>query len=379
MDNPLTIVHLDCGRTWGGGQAQVFMLIDGLRVAGHRNILICREGSPLARRASKEGIASVARANFGVITMPKVVGILRRVCETENADILHLHDSRSHSIGALYAISTPERPATVVSRRVAFARKDNAFSRWKYRHGVDRYVAISEAAAETITAHGVARDKIDVVPSCYAEEPDFARKGSGELREGLKIDNEANLIGSVGGLTEVKGHIFLLRALRQVLQEREDCYLVLAGDGTQKEFLQDTADELGIASRVFFLGFLTDLAPVYADLDLFVLPSLVEGLNSSLLQAMAWGIPCVASNVGGVPEAVADGKEGLLVPPREPDLIARAILRILSDSTLSQSMGVSGREKAKRVFSREAMVSQTEDIYGELVKKKMISDSEEEF
>lgn len=363
MKDKLTIVHVDCGREWGGGQAQVYMLLDGLRAAGNRNILLCRSGCPLGQRASEEGIASVAKATFGTVTMPRVVGILQRVLEVEQPDLLHLHDSRAHSIGALFAARVPDRPKIIVSRRVAFRSQPGTFSKWKYRHGADRYIAISQAAAETILLHGISKDKISVIPSCYAVEPDMRRKGTGNFKSGLGLPPDTFLIGTIGSLSRIKGHGILIDALTGLLKDHPEIALVIAGDGPQKGSLKKRIKELNLESRVHLLGFIEDLTPVYSDLDMFVIPSLAEGLNTSLLQAMAWEIPCVASDVGGVPEAIENQQEGLLVPPDDVEALQSAMRQLLQQPQWADTLAQAAREKATARFSKSHMVNGTEGVY----------------
>ena len=369
MERGVLVVHLDCGRTWGGGQAQVLMLLEGLHSQKHRNILLCRSGCPLARKASAAGAASVAKVTFGVITMPTVVSALRRVCETEQVDIIHLHDSRSHSIAALFVAGVEARPKIVVSRRVAFGGHPSSFSRWKYRHGADHYIAISRAAADSVIAHGVSEDKISIVPSCYPNEPDFTRKNSCQLREQIGVDRKTRVIGTIGGLTKIKGQRVLLDAFRTVLEDHPDTVLVIAGEGPERDALTERIQDLGIEDKVFLLGFVEDLSVFYEDVGVFVLPSFSEGLNTSILQAMAWEIPCVASDVGGVPDAIEPEREGLLVPPGDPEALSGAIARLLSDSDLSDRLARSAGKKAVSQFSKERMVLGTESVYQDLLKE----------
>ncbi len=369
MQENLTIVHVDCGKTWGGGQAQVFMLLEGLRKIGHRNILVCREDCPLAKRASEAGVASVAKARFGTLTMPRVVRILDKVTRDEGAHVLHLHDSRAHSIGALFAAQTPERPPIVVSRRVAFDGRPTILSKWKYRHGADHYIAISNASARTVLAHGVTEDCITVVPSCYASEPDMRLKGTNLLKAQLHLPDQMRVIAAIGGLSRIKGHEILLQAYAKIAETHNDSVLVLAGDGPEGEKLRAQIEQLSLSKRVFLLGFVKDLTPVYSDTDLFVLPSFFEGLNTSLLQAMAWGIPCVATNVGGVPEAITDGVEGVLVPPGDADALARAIAGVWSNISTTTEMAQAARQKAVAHFSKQQMVRGTESVYRDVLSK----------
>ncbi len=162
-------------------------------------------------------------------------------------------------------------------------------------------------------------------------------------------------------LDKQKDHASLLEAARLV----PDAVFVLVGDGPLREELEDRATRLGVEERVLFLGWREDIPEVLACADLFVLPSLYEGLPLALLEAMAAGLPIVATAIGGTSEAVVDGVTGLLVPPGEPRSLAAAIRRALDDEGLARRLGAASRERVRREFSAAAMARRTVSIYEE--------------
>ena len=187
------------------------------------------------------------------------------------------------------------------------------------------------------------------------------------VRRDLGIPDEATVCISVGRLVPVKGHADLIRGFAHALSEQEDLVLLLAGDGELRDELTALVAELSLGDRVRFLGWRDDTADLLAGSDIFVLPSLNEGLGLVLIEAMAANLPVVATRVGGVPEVVEEGQTGLLVEARNPDRISNAILRLARDRALRERMGRAGRERADEHFSIQATVRRTEQIYNDLV------------
>ena len=185
------------------------------------------------------------------------------------------------------------------------------------------------------------------------------------LREALKLPLDATVCITVGRLVPVKGHCDLLQALPQIRDP--GVILVFAGDGELRTDLESLASRLGVAERVRFLGWREDTAELLGMADLFVLPSHNEGLGLVLIEAMAKRLPVVATSVGGVPEVVAEGKTGLLVPPHAPEALARAVGELVGDPDLRRRMGEAGYRRAVERFSIDATARQTSDVYRELI------------
>ena len=174
----------------------------------------------------------------------------------------------------------------------------------------------------------------------------------------------------VAALTDHKGHRFLLEGWPEVVRERPDARLLLAGSGELEEDLRELADRLEVADTVRFLGFHRDVPGLLAALDLFVMSSHLEGLCTSLMDAMAAGVPVVATTAGGIPELVEDGRTGRLVPPRSPAALSAAVLEVLGDHDLRAHLSRAGRETARERFGIDSMVEGTLEIYHQVLEKK---------
>jgi glycosyltransferase involved in cell wall biosynthesis len=174
-------------------------------------------------------------------------------------------------------------------------------------------------------------------------------------------------IVAAGDLIPLKAYEVLLRALGQLKGKGEQFELMLAGEGPEKPRLQKLAEEAGIRQRVEFLGSIDDVPTLFSSAHLLVHPSRSEGLSNTILEAMAEGLPVVATNVGGTPEIIIDGKTGFLVPPDRPDLLASKIGRLLRSPCLRAQLGKAGLESVRQRYNTQEVTTQYESIYRSVV------------
>jgi len=247
-------------------------------------------------------------------------------------------------------------------------------SEWRYRLNrwtiglVDRVTVVSAQVRDFCTAHiGLPAGKLVLIPN-GVELPPAPLASRQEVRAELGLPLNAPVAGAVSRLDPVKGVCFLIQALARL----DGVRLAIAGDGPERAALEALAERLGVAGRVHWLGQRGDVQRLLPAFDLFVQPSLHEGLPNTVLEAMAAGLPVVATGVGGTPEAVVDGVTGLLVGPGDPEMLARAISRLLDDPATRQAMGQAGRERVVQHFTVERMVAQIETLYEQLLVEKGI-------
>ena len=193
-----------------------------------------------------------------------------------------------------------------------------------------------------------------------------ASRGRARKRKELGISPDALAIGFVGWLLPIKGVNFLVQAMAGVVRDHPKTLLVLVGKGEQENELKKQVENLGLTDKVLFLGWRSDVEEIMACFDLLVLPSLNEGMGRVLVEAMAVGLPIVASNVGGISDLVKDGKNGLLVPPADAQALERAISGLLKDKARRKQLGKAGK-KMCRAYSAEAMVEQINNLYARLL------------
>lgn len=351
--SPPASLHLDSGREFRGGQRQVLYLLQGLQKRGQRVLLCCPRQSPLHERAQAAGIPVQPLTLRSGLDFASSVRLVRLVRDG-NFDLVHAHDAGSHSI-ALAAQGIGRHPALterlIVTRR-SVGQAAGRLDRLKYDRDGTMYIAISNAVRDSLLRLGVAANRILVVPSGIELRPPAARHAGDPWDLGAR---GVRVIGTVGHLTREKNHALLLDAFARVHQQIPDTHLLLAGDGPLRAALARRATSLGIAPQVTFAGQVEDVATVYAALSIFALSSDVEGLCTSLLDAMAAGVPCAVTAVGGVMEIARHGDSALVVPARDADALAGAIVRLLQQSDLTARVVEGGRRVAAR-YSIERMV-----------------------
>jgi glycosyltransferase involved in cell wall biosynthesis len=232
-----------------------------------------------------------------------------------------------------------------------------------------RIMANSKWVAEQAAASGAPTDKIRVVHEGVEIPPKFTFEQKHQARSRWGVSGNTPLLGCVGVLLPDKGQEWLIRALPVVRKDFPGCKLLLAGDGPCRPQLEALAKELGISDAVIFAGFVKDVENVYAALDVFLLPSLFEALNNSLLAAMAYEIPSIAFRLGALAEIIENEKSGLLVSGPDVPEIAAAVCRILKDQAFAGSLGQGGRDCVEQNFSAERMVDGMIRVYEDVLKK----------
>ncbi len=240
----------------------------------------------------------------------------------------------------------------------------------------DAVTAVSlEAKNAEIKSSRLNKDKIQVIYNgvstekfCLNEYRNF-KKLKHEI--GIK-DYELN-IGYIGRINPVKSIDTLLEAFMILSKsENKDMSLLIVGEGETRNKLKNLSISLGIMQEVYFLGSRNDVPQILSTLDIFVLPSKSEGMPMVILEAMAAGLPVVATNVGGTPEVVIDGETGFLVPPGDPQALADVIKKLMDDPELRRKFGKAGRERVEKHFTIEETVRKTEELYLRLLKEKGI-------
>jgi len=252
----------------------------------------------------------------------------------------------------------------IVSRRVDFPIGKGLFSGLKYRYGVDRYIAISRAVKDVMTRGGVAAERIAVVHSGI-DPARFDGIVPADHREEFGIARDELVVGNVAALVDHKGQRYLIDAVPYVLAELPRTRFVIVGEGELRDELVAQAKPYG--DRVIFTGFRTDVGSLMLFFDLFVMSSHMEGLCTSLLDAMSLGCPVVATRAGGIPEIVESGVDGVLVEPRNPKALADAIVALLRQPEERARLARAGKDKVAREFTADAMVEGTVKVYLEVL------------
>ena len=221
-------------------------------------------------------------------------------------------------------------------------------------------IAVSHKLADSLRRDlWLGRERVSVIPNGIRRRPAAANG----IRRELGVGPQDRLLLSVGNLYPVKGHADLVTAISYLAPRYPALHLAIAGRGELADTLNREARARRIGDRVHLLGLRNDVAELLASADAFVLPSRNEGLPLALLEAMFAGLPIVATRVGEVPAALANGSAGLLVEPARPEELARAIERILTDAELARALGQSAQDRAAAEYDVATMAARYQSIY----------------
>lgn len=367
MPRALVTLHVDTERAWRGGEQQMAYLLDGLRRRGHGAVAVVPPEAASRPRLEALGIEVLSLPMRGEADVRAVLR-LRKLLAARRPDVVHAHTSHAHGLLA-WAVrgrgAPPQGPARlVVSRRVDLSIYRHSFfglNGRKYRRA-DRLLCVSEAVRRVMEADGLDPARLVVVRD--AIDPERIRRAAPvDVRARCDLPPDAQVVLAVGALVPPKGHEHLVAALPALLARAPHAALVVAGEGPLRPALETQARTLGCAARVRLPGAIDDLPGWFATADVVAMPSVQEGLGTSILDAMAAGRPVVASRTGGIPEVVTDGVEGLLVPPGDPGALADALARVLLDPASAVRLGRAGSARVEAEFRVERMVEETVAAY----------------
>jgi glycosyltransferase involved in cell wall biosynthesis len=357
----MRIVHSVTSGEAAGGQVVALQLARAARDAGHDCVFVSPDEGPFLAQARAEGFPTHL---LRLDRLFRVDGVARlaRLLRGERADVLHLHTPLVATIlgrlaGRLARVAVvshvhienhfPQRPA----QSALYRWLDNATAR-----RAAALVTVSNGTRAALEAQGYPRGRTVVIHNGVAPA----------TADAAPLDLQRPIVGEIARLAEVKGQRTLLRACAGL-----DVSVVLVGadleqGGAYRALLEREADELGIRNRVLFTGYRADAASLLRSFDVFALPSTTEGLPLVLLEAMAAGVPVVATPVGGVPELVADGETGLLVPPGDADALEAAIRRLLDEPETARRLAANALAQVEERFSERVMGERVLAVYEDL-------------
>ena len=364
------VLHVISSLTVGGAERLVVSAARGLSPDRFDHQICClSERGPLADEAAAAGIPVFCIGTFPGLSHPVAFARLLALIRRARPRVVHTHLQAANLYGRLAAwlAQVPVLIATEHNVYVGKPRRYVVVERWLARE-TDVLIAVSENVRRFLAEQlGVPPATIRVVRNgAAAVAPSSARIA--ELRARLGPTGARRpVVATVASLTAKKGHAFLFEAVARLRAQNIACTLVLAGDGPERQRLQATAERLGLTEFVHFLGSVPDVGSVLAVADVIVLPSVVEGLPLALLEAMLAGKPVVATAVGGIPEVIVSGDNGLLVPPCDEAALTDAIARVLQSPEVGERIGTRGRSTVQQHFTEAAYLRSLEAIYTEAV------------
>jgi len=349
----------------GGAENLLLQLVGRLDSTRYRSVVCCiGEKKEIGRQIEEMGIQV---HELGLLKKggydPKIISLLRDLIRREKVDLVHTHLYHANLYGRLAA--KKEKIPAIASVHNSYAKP-----RW-YRHLLNRWLARttsfitvgSEQVLDDVRRlDGVPLEKLILIPNAI-DTTATSTVGREKARRALGFGPEAFLIGTVGRLEEQKGHKHLIEAMAFLRSRHPNMHAVIVGEGRLRPSLEKLICDQGLKEKVILTGQRSNLPDIFVALDLFVMPSLWEGLALAMLSAMAAGLPVIATDVGGVRQALDEGRAGVIIPSGDPKALAEAMSQALLNPDMLEVKARLGRERVKQKYSILSLVDQIQNLY----------------
>jgi len=366
----MNILYLSNHLNVGGITSYILSLAKGLKSRGH-NVFVASSSGDCLSKFIQGGISYIpipikTKSEIDLKVLFSFFKLLKYIKE-KNIDIIHVNTRVTQVLGCLFHRATGK---PYISTCHGFFKPK--FSRWLFPCWGKRVIAISQQVSEHLRDDfKVDEAKIRLVHNGIDLNRFSIQNSNTKLATKEKFGlNNAKVVGIIARLSEVKGHIYLIEAMKKVLVKIPDAQLLIIGEGKEKKKLLDLIKRLDIEKNVFFVPSANDTIQAFLVMDVFVMPSLKEGLGLSLMEAMAYGLAVVGSNIGGIKTLIQNGENGLLVEPADSNALSRAILELLQDNFKAKALGEKARIFIHKNFSLEEMILKTEKVYLECLNAK---------
>ncbi len=351
----------------GGAERMVVDLAKGLKNKGHK-VTVCalNKGGPLEEELKMEGVETIVLSNLPLRNKYIFYFVFRlfKLMKKDKFDIVHTHMFLANFWGRVAAILS--------GAKVIISTEQNQ-DLWKKRRHIfvdkilslftNKIIAVSSAVKVfVVKKEKISAKKLTVIHNAV-DPKEFMPCDASYLKKEFNIYDGTFIVGTVSRLIPQKGQQYFLEAAHQISKNNKNIKFFIIGDGALRKSLEILSERIGIVDKVIFTGFQQDIAGFLSILDIFVLPTLREGLPVALIEAMAMGKPIITTNIRGMEDLVTDGYNGLLVSPENPDMLAKAILKLINDNLYAQKLGLNARKTVKEKFSLKIMVEKTERIY----------------
>jgi L-malate glycosyltransferase len=363
VNDNLTILHIDTERGWRGGERQALWLASALAAKGHRSIVAARPGEPLASAAAERKLPVFPFSPRGEADLTAAIR-LRGFIRSQKVDIVHAHTAHGVAFGALGTIGTGV--PMVITRRVDFRLRANPFSRWIYGRA-KAIIAISSAVADALVASGIPRSRIEIVHSGI----DFSRsieRATAERLSSLRVRN-GPLVVQIAAFVPHKDPLTFVRAMATVREAIPSVQALMLGEGPLRGDVERVRSELSLDDVIHAPGHLPDAESILLAADVATLSSREEGLGTTLLDALAFGIPVAASAGGGISESIVNEETGLTAPVGDYEGLGRAIILLLTDRSYATRLAGAGRARVKEMFSIDRTARETLAVYDRILRR----------
>lgn len=301
---------------------------------------------------------------------------IMQIIEREKIDIIHSHEVRSDIIALIAGKMTGVAVATTLHGWIGndFKARVLTFIDKHILRFFDHVIPVSEKMKNKILRYRVRKENITVLYNALVLDQYQRNLSDRTLRRGLKIGENALLVGNIGRLSPEKGQNDFILAARNVVGRYKDVFFLLVGEGNERPKLESLVQNIGISDKVLFLGYRNDMISIYNNLDLVVQSSFTEGMPNVVLEALAMETPVIATDVGGTSEAVINNVTGVLIQPGKPDELAEQIIKFIKSRDRFEKMSIKGKKAVEAKFGFDERTKKLSLIYDRLVSnRRMVS------
>ena len=360
----IKILHTESSLGWGGQEIRVLTEAKIFSKYGHEVIVAADKNSLIAKRAHLYGVKcegiKLQKKRFADLLS------LRKLIKKVNPDVISCHSSTDHWLSALARLTLNIKPAIVRTRHISTHVHRNISSKWLYNNGCESIMTTSKSIKDDLTQDKFVRTHITSVPTGIDTDI-FIPGNKIQQRKSLNLPQKHFIFGIAATLRSWKGHSDLIQAFN--LLKNPMCTLIVIGDGPQMENCKKLAKNSSHPENINFAGDIRNIVPYLQAIDCFVLPSYAnEGVPQALLQAMSVGLPIISCPVGGIPETLKAYKKAILVKPKSPELLSKAMLKIMKTSNTDQMKYI------YRPFTLDVMYGSSLEVYDKAIKNRLERD-----
>lgn len=365
----MRFLHVLSEQNFSGGETQLEHLLRHLQAAGHENTLILVPGAKF-HSVAKELNLPVCSVNLRRPIYPSTILALRRAIRAVRPEILHFCCGRSLLWGGLFSLGL-RIPLRVTTRRIDYPIGSSLHRGGRYRRLVDHVIVNCKSVQSRVLAAGVPEERVTMVHEGIDVRPwQEVLSERKEARNRLGLSEDSLVISCAAVLRPRKGQDVLIQAFADLAEAYPRAVLFLAGSGSDLDTLRRKVIALGLQGRIRVPGAIEKISDLVAASDIAVMPSFNEGLSNACLEASAAGLPLVVSDVGGLPEIVADGVSGKVVTAGDVSGLRDALAAYLADGSLRRRAGAAGAERTRNLFRVESMTTNMENLFFNLLDKK---------
>ncbi len=377
------ITHIVGGGDRGGAKTHILSLLKNMDPQSFRVSLICLNDGPLAEEARMQGFPVQVFSMVNNLDMAVIFRIASYL-KQQQPDLVHTHGVRANFCGRTGArLAGMKHIVTTIHSRVSMDYPTQ-WGNWFFSL-VDRLsspmaehlICVSHQLKMYLVQQGIPAHKMSVIHNGIDAVPfrRFSAEDAAEIRAEWNIQPHQKVIGAVGRLVPIKGYDVFLKAAQKVKDRFPEAVFMIVGEGPCLDSLQELARKLKIHEQVLFTGFQENIPAFFSMMDVFVISSFTEGGPIVLLEAMAAGVPAIATRVGGVPEVLVDQKNGFMVEPHNPESLAERIMRLLEDTDLARRFQLEAQLTLDREYTVEIVTEKTQNLYRQLLEGVLPGDN----